>query len=70
MISFKILEIRKKKHMTNNVKTVQNLRNLETLRRKFLKRRFLKKMSIGKDKSVKAKRMVSKTRKDLKKNTK
>jgi hypothetical protein len=69
VISFKISETRKKKHMTNNVKTVLNLRNSETLRRKFLKRRFLKKMSIEKDKSVKAKRMVSKTRKHLKKNT-
>jgi len=56
--------------MTNNVKTVRNLRNLEMLKRKFSNRRLLMKMLIVKDKSVKAKRMESKTSKHSKKLTK
>jgi hypothetical protein len=40
--------------MTNNVKTVLNLRSLEMPKRKFSRRRFLKKMSTVKDKSLKA----------------
>jgi len=56
--------------MTNNVKPVRNLRNLEMLKRKFSNRRLLMKMLIVKDKSVKAKRTESKTSKHSKKLTK
>ena len=61
VINSKTLETRKKKHTTNNVKTAQNLRNLETPKRKFLKRRFPKKTLTVRDKSVTAKRKESAT---------
>lgn len=54
VLNFKILETRRRRHMTNNVKTVLNLRSLEMPKRKFSRRRFLKKMSTVKDKSLKA----------------
>ena len=66
MTNSKILETRRKKLMTNNVKTVLNLRNLETLKRKFLKKKFQKKMFLVKDQSLKAKRTESKIKKLLK----
>ena len=70
MTSSKISEIRKKKHMTNNVKTAPNPRSLETLRRKFSRRISRTKTSIVTPKSLRAKRMVSKTKRHSKKLTK
>ena len=57
-LNFKILEIRKKKLMTSNVKTVVILRISVTLKRKFLKKKFPKKTSPVTKKSLIAKQKV------------
>ena len=59
-LNSKILEIRKKKLMTNNVKIVAILRTSETLKRKSLKMKFPKKTSIVTSKLKTAKKKVSK----------
>jgi len=59
-LNFKILEIRKKKLMTNNVKTVAILKTFVTLKRKSLKMRFPKKTSLVTSKLKTAKKKVLK----------
>ena len=57
-LNFKTLEIRKKKHMTSNVKTAAILRTSVTLKRKFLKKTLPPKTSIVTRISERAKKMV------------